>query len=72
VAEQHFAGSYHSVRRFALRLAKTLELPFRRIEVESGQEPQVDFWARYVGDLKRQTAASALVPRGGQSFTQRL
>jgi transposase len=43
VGEQHFVGSYHSVRRFVLRLGKTSALPFRRIEVEPGQEAQVDF-----------------------------
>jgi len=42
-AEHQFAGSYFSVRRFALRLEKKLELPFRRIEVEPGAELQVDF-----------------------------
>ena len=43
VAEHQFAGSYYSVRRFALRLEKKLALPFRRLEVEPGQELQVDF-----------------------------
>jgi transposase len=43
VAERQFAGSYHSVRRFALRLGKKLELPFRRMEVAPGAELQVDF-----------------------------
>jgi len=43
VAEHQFAGSYYSVRRYVLRLEKVLELPFRRIEVEPGEEMQVDF-----------------------------
>jgi transposase len=43
VTEHQFAGSYYSVRRFALRLGKKLELPFRRMEVEPGAELQVDF-----------------------------
>jgi transposase len=43
VAEHQFAGSYFSVRRFALRLVQKLELPFRRMEVEPEAELQVDF-----------------------------
>lgn len=43
VANHHFAGSYHSVRRFVRRLETTWELPFRRMEVEPGAEAQVDF-----------------------------
>ncbi|MFZ1947565.1 MAG: IS21 family transposase, partial [bacterium] len=42
-AETDFAGSYSSVKRFARRLGATTPLPFRRIEVEPGQEAQVDF-----------------------------
>ncbi len=42
-AEHRFAGSYHSVRRFVLKLAGTLQLPFRRMECEPGAEAQVDF-----------------------------
>lgn len=43
VTERQFAGSYHSVRRFARRLGKKLELPFRRMEVDPAAELQVDF-----------------------------
>ena len=43
VAEHQFGGSYHSVRRFARRLQRKLQLPFRRIEVEPEAELQVDF-----------------------------
>lgn len=43
VAEQQFTGSYHSVRRYVLRLGKALELPYRRMEVGPGEEMQVDF-----------------------------
>lgn len=38
-----FGGSYHSVRRFILRLGKKTPLPFRRMEVEPGEEAQIDF-----------------------------
>lgn len=43
VLEHRFGGSYHSVRRFALRLRPGTELPFRRMECAPGQELQVDF-----------------------------
>lgn len=44
VSEHGFAGSYHSVRRFLLRLHPgEAELPFRRMECEPGQELQIDF-----------------------------
>ena len=41
--EHGFAGSYHSVRRFLLRLGQKKPLPFRRMEVEPGEEAQIDF-----------------------------
>jgi transposase len=44
VAEHQFAGSYHSVRRFVLRLQPAgAELPFRRMECAPGEELQIDF-----------------------------
>ena len=42
-AEHGFAGSYHAVRRFVLRLGQKRPLPFRRMECEPGEEAQVDF-----------------------------
>ncbi len=42
-AEHGFEGSYYTVRRFVHRLAPVLELPFRRLECEPGDEAQVDF-----------------------------
>jgi len=42
-AAHAFQGSYHSVRRFCLRLQPKVELPFRRLECPPGQEMQVDF-----------------------------
>jgi transposase len=57
VIERQFAGSYHSVRRFVLELRAGLPLPFRRMEVEAGQEVQVDFgqgaWVIEEGRRKR-------------------
>jgi transposase len=41
--ETDFSGSYCSVKRFVRRLGRTRPLPFRRIEVEPGEEAQVDF-----------------------------
>lgn len=43
VSGHGFVGSYHSVRRFGLRLRPAVELPFRRMECGPGQELQVDF-----------------------------
>ena len=43
VIEQAFAGSYHSVQRFVQELRAAVPLPFRRMEVDPGQEVQVDF-----------------------------
>ena len=38
-----FTAMYHSVRRYVAMLGKSTELPFRRMEVEPGQQMQVDF-----------------------------
>ena len=43
VAEQQFAGSYESVKRFVRRLGAVTPLPFRRMECEPAQQVQVDF-----------------------------
>jgi transposase len=43
VSEHHFEGSYHSVRRFVLRMRPSSELPWRRMESEPGEEMQIDF-----------------------------
>ena len=42
-ADHGFGGSYHSVRRFVLRLSKKSPLPFRRMETLPGEELQIDF-----------------------------
>ncbi|MEM6693025.1 MAG: IS21 family transposase, partial [Planctomycetota bacterium] len=42
-SDHAFEGSYHSVRRFILRLGKKTPLPFRRMEVDPGEEAQIDF-----------------------------
>jgi transposase len=43
VAEEEFAASYDSVKRFVRVLERGQPLPFRRMESEPGQEVQVDF-----------------------------
>jgi transposase len=42
-ADHGFAGTYYCVRRFVRRLEGALDLPFRRIECDPGDEAQVDF-----------------------------
>lgn len=51
-----FTGSYHSVRRFVLRLSSNTALPFRRLETLPGEEAQIDFG----------TAAPVISPQGKQ------
>lgn len=42
-SEHGFGGTYHSVRRFVLRLETKTPLPFRRMETLPGEELQIDF-----------------------------
>ena len=57
VAEQQFAGSYESVKRFVRRLGAVTPLPFRRMECEPAQQVQVDFgkgaWVLVEGKRRR-------------------
>jgi transposase len=41
--ETDYEGSYESVKRYARKLRERNELPFRRMEVEFGEEAQVDY-----------------------------
>lgn len=43
VSDYGFTAKYHSVRRFVGTLINCKELPVRRIEVEAGQEMQIDY-----------------------------
>ena len=43
VREHAYTGGYQSVKRFTRKLADKLELPFRRMECEPGDELQIDF-----------------------------
>jgi transposase len=57
VAEDQFAASYDSVKRFIRVLEECQPLPFRRMECAQGQEVQVDFgkgaWVMMDGKRKR-------------------
>ena len=57
VGEHGFKGSYQAVKRFVRQLRQTQPVPFVRMEVEPGQEAQVDFgqgaWVRVDGKRKR-------------------
>jgi DNA replication protein DnaC/transposase len=74
VTEQQFAGSYYSVRRLVLRLARKLELPFRRLEVEPGQELQVDFgqgaWVIENGKRKRTHLFRAVLGHSRKGYSE--
>jgi len=74
VAEQQFAGSYYSVRRFVLRLVKTLELPFRRKEVEPGVALQVDFgqgaWVIENGKRRRPHLFRAVLSHSRKAYSE--
>jgi transposase len=43
LVERQYAGGYDAVKRFVRRLQAASQTPFCRIEVEPGQEAQVDF-----------------------------
>lgn len=43
VSDYDFRAKYHSVRRYVNSLVSSKELPVRRIEVEAGQEMQIDY-----------------------------
>ena len=59
VAEQGYAGSYYSVRRFVQKLDSRLPLPMRRLECPAGFEAQVDYG----------TGASVVTPEGKRRKT---
>jgi transposase len=57
VSEVGFTGSYQAVKRFVRQLRESQPVPFVRMEVEPGQEAQVDFgqgaWVMVDGKRKR-------------------
>lgn len=62
IAAHGFSGSYHSVRRLVLSLGKQRPLPFRRMEVEPGEEAQIDFGMAapvidVAGKMRRETSS---------------
>ncbi len=64
--ESHgFEGSYDSVKRFTRRFRQACDLPYRRMEVEPGQEAQIDFgkgaWIVEAGGKRRRSKALRMV-----------
>ena len=57
-SEHSFLGSYHSVRRFIEHLGVKKPLPFRHMEVEPGQEAQIDFGTAVSGGFTSLQRAS--------------
>src|SRR6266403_857894 len=57
VAEQEYGGSYDGVKRFVRQWCQSQPVPFVRMEVEPGQEAQVDLgqgaWVLVEGKRKR-------------------
>jgi transposase len=74
MTEQQFAGSYDSVWRFVRRLAKAVALPFRRLEVEPGQEAQVDFgqgaWVMENGKRRRPHLFRVVLSRSRKGYSE--
>jgi len=72
--ETDFPGSYSSVKRFARRLGHTRALPFRRIEVEPGQEAQVDFgrgpWVIEEGHRRRTHVLRITLSHSRKSYSE--
>jgi len=74
VAGHQFAGSYDSVWRFVRKLERTLELPFRRMEVEPGIELQVDFgqgaWVIENGKRRRPHLFRAILSHSRKGYSE--
>jgi len=74
VVEQQFGGSYCSVQRFVRSQREALALPFRRMEVEPGQELQVDFgqgaWVIENGKRKRPHLFRAVLGHSRKGYSE--
>lgn len=75
VDEHGFDEKYWSVRRFVKSLGRSSELPFRRIEVESGWELQVDFGAGrpckdHTGSLRKTYVFRAVLSFSRKGYTE--
>jgi len=74
VSAHQFAGSYHSVRRLALRLESVAELPFRRMECEPGAEAQVDFgqgaWVLEAGKRRRPHVLRVVLSHSRKGYSE--
>lgn len=69
-----FDGSYSSVKRYVRRLDNSIALPFRRIEVEPGQEAQVDFgtgaWIIECGKKRRPYVFRITLSHSRKSYSE--
>ena len=75
VAEHGFTGKYWAVYRFIAKLGKNTDLPFRRIEVEPGEELQVDFGTGAKirmtdGSFKRTHVFRAVLSHSRKGYTE--
>ncbi len=57
VADHGFTAKYHSVRRYVAALTGSKELPVRRMEVEPGQEMQIDYGKELAAKIIRASTA---------------
>jgi transposase len=75
VRDHGFQDKYHSVRRYVHWLGQSKELPVRRIEVEPGQELQVDYGigARcldHSGKLRRTYLFRCVLSHSSKGYTE--
>lgn len=75
VEEYGFDEKYWSVRRFVKSLGASSELPFRRIEVDSGWELQVDFGAGrpcrdHTGSVRKTHVFRAVLSHSRKGYTE--
>ena len=72
--EHGFSGGYTSVKVYVRRLAATVELPFRRIEVGPGAEMQFDFgqgaWIRAEGKRRRPHLFRAVLSHSRKGYSE--
>jgi transposase len=74
VRDHDFSGSYQSVKRFVRGLARTLDLPFRRMECAPGEEMQVDFgqgaWVVEDGKRRRPHLFRAVLSHSRKGYSE--
>jgi transposase len=74
VREHGFPGGYEAVKRYVRRSAARLELPFRRMECQPGEELQVDFgagaWVIEDGRKRRPHLFRAVLSYSRKGYTE--